>query len=103
MGYTLVDIVVADPSRRDLVERVAGHDLVAATDAERRKGTCRAVFVECVMLSVTRAQPRTVEHVMPRSARAQPRTIFPSDSIISGIRLKFDSFNSHDSLNFVRT
>ena len=42
--------------------------------------------VECVMLSVTRAQPRTVEHVMPRSARAQTRTIFPSDSIISGIR-----------------
>ena len=42
--------------------------------------------VECVMLSVTRAQPRTVEHVIPRSARAQPRTIFPSDSIISGIR-----------------
>ena len=33
--------------------------------------------VECVMLSVTRAQPRTVEHVMLRSARAQPRTIFP--------------------------
>ena len=45
-----------------------------------------AQSVECVMLSVTRAQPRTVEHVMPRSARAQPRTIFPSDSIISGIR-----------------
>ena len=43
-------------------------------------------IVECVMLSVTRAQPRTVEHVMPRTARAQPRTIFPSDSIISGIR-----------------
>ena len=38
------------------------------------------------MLSVTRAQPRTVEHVMPRSARAQPRTIFSSGSIISGIR-----------------
>ena len=46
----------------------------------------RETHVECVMLSVTRAQPRTVEHVMPRSARAQPRTIFPSDSIISGIR-----------------
>ena len=44
------------------------------------------ICVECVMLSVTRAQPRTVEHVMPRSARAQPRTIFPSDWIISGIR-----------------
>ena len=42
--------------------------------------------VECIMLSVTHAQPRTVKHVMPRSARAQPRTIFPSDSIISGIR-----------------
>ena len=38
--------------------------------------------VECVMLSVTRAQPRTVEYVMPSLARAQLRTIFPSDSII---------------------
>ena len=39
MRHTLVDIVVADPTRRDLVERAARHDLVAATDAERRKGT----------------------------------------------------------------
>ena len=39
MGHTLVDVVVADPTRRDLVERVARHDLVAATDAERRKET----------------------------------------------------------------
>ena len=35
----MVDIVVADPTRRDLVERAARHDLVAATDAERRKET----------------------------------------------------------------
>ena len=39
VGHTLVDIVVANPTRRDLVERVARHDLVAATDAERRKET----------------------------------------------------------------
>ena len=58
--------------------------------------------VECVMLSVTRAQPRTVEHVMPRSARAQPRTIFPSVRLFPGF-VKFDSYNSRDSLNFVRT
>ena len=37
VGHTLVDIVVADPTRRDLVECAARHDLVAATDAERRK------------------------------------------------------------------
>ena len=37
--HTLVDIVVAHPTRRDLVERAARHDLVAATDAERRKET----------------------------------------------------------------
>ena len=39
VGHTLVDIIVAIPTRRDLVERVARHDLVAATDAERRKET----------------------------------------------------------------
>ena len=39
VGHTLVDIVVADPTRRDLVERAARHDLVAATDAERRNET----------------------------------------------------------------
>ena len=33
------DIVVADPTRRDLVKRAARQDLVAATDAERRKET----------------------------------------------------------------
>ena len=33
----MVDIVVADPTRRDLVERAARHDLVAARDAELRK------------------------------------------------------------------
>ena len=38
-GHKLVDIVVADPTRRDLVERIARHDLVAATTAERRKET----------------------------------------------------------------
>ena len=39
VGHTLVDIVVADPTRRDLVERATRHDLVAATDAERGKET----------------------------------------------------------------
>ena len=39
VGHTLVDIVVAIPTRRDLVERAARHDLVAATNAERRKET----------------------------------------------------------------
>ena len=34
---TLVDIVVADPTRRDLVERAARQDLVAARDVDRRK------------------------------------------------------------------
>ena len=36
-GHTLVDIVVAGPTRRDSVERAARHDLVGATNAERRK------------------------------------------------------------------
>ena len=39
MGHTSVDIVVADPTRRDLMERAARHDLVAAIDAVRRKET----------------------------------------------------------------
>ena len=39
MGHTSVDIVVADPTRRDLVERAARHDLVATTDGERWKVT----------------------------------------------------------------
>ena len=39
VGHSLVDIVVADPTRRDLLERAARHDLVAATDAKRRKET----------------------------------------------------------------
>ena len=39
LGRTLVDFVVADPTRRDLVERAAEQDLVAATDAERQKET----------------------------------------------------------------
>ena len=38
-GHTLVDIVVANPTCRDLVERRARQDLVAATDASRRKET----------------------------------------------------------------
>ena len=37
VGHTSVDIVVADPTRRDLVERVAWQDLVIAINAERRK------------------------------------------------------------------
>ena len=39
VGHTLVDIIVADPTRRDLVERAVRHDLVATTHAERRKET----------------------------------------------------------------
>ena len=39
VGHTLVDITVANPTRRDLVERAARHVLVAATDVERRKET----------------------------------------------------------------
>ena len=39
MGHTFVDIVVADPTRRDLVEPTATEDLVAAIDVERRKET----------------------------------------------------------------
>ena len=41
VGHTLVDIVVANPTRRDLVERVARQDLVASveTHAERRRKT----------------------------------------------------------------
>ena len=39
VGHTLVDVVVVDPTRRDLVERVAKRDVVAGTDAERRKET----------------------------------------------------------------
>ena len=36
-GHALIDIVVADPTGGDLVERAARKDLVAATNAERRK------------------------------------------------------------------
>ena len=39
LRHTLVDIVVAELTRRDLVERAARHDLVAATNVERRKET----------------------------------------------------------------
>ena len=39
VGHTLVDIAVADPTRRDIVERAARRDLVVATNAERRKET----------------------------------------------------------------
>ena len=42
VGHPLVDIVVADPTRRDLVERAARQNLDAATDEKRRKEThCR--------------------------------------------------------------
>ena len=37
LGMTLVDIVIADPTRRDLVDRAAERGLVAPEDAERRK------------------------------------------------------------------
>ena len=33
VGHTLGDFVVADPTRRDLVERAARQDIVATTDA----------------------------------------------------------------------
>ena len=36
-GHTLIDIMVADPTSQDLVERATRNDLVAVTDAERRK------------------------------------------------------------------
>ena len=39
VGHTLVDVVVADPTRCDLEERAARHDLVAATYAKRTKAT----------------------------------------------------------------
>ena len=39
LGHTLIDIFVAHPTRRDLVERTAKQDLVVATDAELRKET----------------------------------------------------------------
>ena len=51
VGHTLVNIVVADPTSRDLVERAARHDLVAATDAERRKEAHyrdRIAWTKCV-------------------------------------------------------
>ena len=38
-GHTLVDIVVANPTRRDLVEHAPRQDLVAATDAVQKKET----------------------------------------------------------------
>ena len=39
VGHTLVDVVDAYPTRRDLVERATRQDFVAATDAGRRKET----------------------------------------------------------------
>ena len=39
VGHTLVDIVVANPIRCDLAKRTVMEDLVAATNAERRKET----------------------------------------------------------------
>ena len=35
----MVDIIVVDPTRHDLVERATRHDLVTTKDAERRKDT----------------------------------------------------------------
>ena len=39
VGHNVVDIVVADPARRDFVERAAREDLGTATDAEQREET----------------------------------------------------------------
>ena len=39
VGHTLVDIVVADPTRRELVERSARHDLVAAQEGGPLSGS----------------------------------------------------------------
>ena len=39
VGHALAELVVIDPTHRDLVECVSRHDLVGATDAERRKET----------------------------------------------------------------
>ena len=39
VGHTLVDIVVEDPTRCDLVERAARQDLIVAIGAERRMET----------------------------------------------------------------
>ena len=36
-GHTLVDIVDADPTYSELVERAAIHEFFAATNAERKK------------------------------------------------------------------
>ena len=50
-GHTLIDIMVLDPTRRNLVERTACIDLVAATNAERHNeaphGDCtsRLMFI----------------------------------------------------------
>ena len=38
-GHTWVGIIVANPTRRDLVKRAARQDLVAATDVEQKKET----------------------------------------------------------------
>ena len=51
VGHALVDIVVANPTHRDLVERAARHGFVSVTDAERRKETNyrdRAARTKCV-------------------------------------------------------
>ena len=37
VGHTLIDIVIADPTRGDFVDRAARMDLVAATEAEKCK------------------------------------------------------------------
>ena len=54
-GHTKVDIFVADPIRHDLVERAVGQNVVADTDAERRKdSTTRIAHLErnlCISFS----------------------------------------------------
>ena len=55
VGHTLVDIVVAYPTRRDLVEGAARQDLVVTTDGERRTETHyrdRAAKTKFVLLAL---------------------------------------------------
>ena len=50
VGHTLVDIVVSDLPRLDLVERAAKQDLVAATYAEHTIGIVESVRNLCPLL-----------------------------------------------------
>ena len=53
VGHTLVEIVVADPTRRDLVERAARQDLVSCYITSCMVHTCNhrliTIFVTCVL------------------------------------------------------